>query len=345
MEPSNATPDNQPQTPDSRQPTADSQRIVRTVLGDIAPEEFGVCLPHEHIWCDQALAPRAELFGATRSPATYMRLDNEALVADELRAFRAGGGGSIVEVTCDGWGRDLDVLARLSAASGVHIVATAGFYIEPCMPAFVTEWSVERLADHLTAEIQDGVGPDGRRCGVLKSAVHRARVEGLELKGLLAVARAQLRTGVAITSHTTGSRRQEIEGGTIGVQQLEVLKAEGVDPRRFIVGHVDERPDIDVLSRLADEGCYIQFDVIDKEMYLLDETRAELVHGLIERGYLRHLLLSHDRNRDHEMRYSGHTGYCHIAKRFLPRLRRLAVSDEQIRVMQVDNPARAFAIG
>lgn len=328
-------------TVDSRQPTA----VVRTVLGDIPAGEFGVCLPHEHIWCNQAMAPRAELFGATREPATYMRLDDEARMVGELRAFRAAGGSSVVEVTCDGWGRDLEVLARLSAASDVHIVATAGFYIEPCMPSFVAAWSVERLADHLVAEIQEGVGPHRRRCGVLKSAIHRARVEGLELKGLLAVAQAQLRTGVAITSHTTGTRRQEIEGGNIGLQQLEVLKAEGVDPRRFIVGHVDERPDLDVLARLADEGCYIQFDVIDKEMYLLDETRAELVVALIERGYLRHLLLSHDRNRDHEMRYSGHTGYCHIAEDFLPRLRRLGVSDEQIRVMQVENPARAFALG
>ena len=100
-----------------------------------------------------------------------------------------------------------------------------------------------------------------------------------------------------------------------------------------------------MLAHLADEGCFIQFDVIDKQMYLLDETRAELVTALIERGYLRHLLLSHDRNRDHEMRYSGHTGYSHIAEDFLPRLRRLGVSDAQVRTMQVENPARAFAIG
>ena len=79
-------------------------------------------------------------------------------MVSELTAYREAGGASLVEVTCDGWGRDLDVLARLSAASGVHIIATAGFYIEPCMPNFVAEWSVERLADHLTREIEEGVG-------------------------------------------------------------------------------------------------------------------------------------------------------------------------------------------
>ena len=93
--------------------------------------------------------PRPELFGVTRSTGTYMRLDNFDRMAGELSAFRDAGGAAVVEVTCDGWGRDVEVLARLSAASGVHVVATAGFYIEPCMPTFVAEWSVERLADHL----------------------------------------------------------------------------------------------------------------------------------------------------------------------------------------------------
>ncbi len=317
--------------------------MIQTVLGPIAPEELGFCLPHEHVWCDQRTAPRPELFGVTRSTASYMRLDDFDRMVDELRAYRAAGGRSIVEVTCDGWGRDLETLARLSEASEVHIVATAGFYIEPCMPPFVAEWSVDRLADHLTRELETGVNGSGRRPGVLKSAIHRARVEGLELKGLQAVAIAQKRTGVAITSHTTGSRRQEVPGGTVGVEQVQLLKAEGVDPARFIVGHVDERPDIGVLSALADEGCFIQFDVIGKEHWLLDATRAELIQALIERGYVHHLMLSHDCNRDHEMRYGGGRGYCHIVERFLPRLRELGVSDEEIRTMTVDNPARAFA--
>jgi predicted metal-dependent phosphotriesterase family hydrolase len=317
---------------------------IRTVLGNIPPDALGICLPHEHIWCNQTLAPRSELFGLTRSTSSWMRLDDEERMLAELIAYRQAGGRSIVEVTCDGWGRDLEVLARLSDAAQVHIIATAGFYIEPCMPPFVSEWSVEQLADHLTNEIVRGTGAGNRHCGVLKSAVHRARVEGLEYKGLKAVAIAQQRTGVAITTHTTGARRQEIPGGTIGVQQLAILKAEGVDPRRLIIGHVDERPDIDVLAQLASEGCYIQFDVIDKEHWLLDATRADLVHALIERDYARHLLLSHDRNRDHEMRYSGGTGYCHIFERFLPMLRNRGVTDQQISVMMMENPARAFAM-
>ena len=95
---------------------------------------------------------------------------------------------------------------------------------------------------------------------------------------------------------------------------------------------------------LADEGCFIQFDVIGKEHYLLDETRAELVHALVQRGYVDHLMISHDRNRDYEMKYGGSTGYCHIFETFLPRLRKLGVTEDQIHTIMVTNPARALSI-
>lgn len=316
--------------------------MIQTVLGPVQSERLGLCLPHEHVWCDQRLAPRAHLFGTTRATDTFMRLDDEAAMIAELRAFAEAGGGAVVDVTCDGWGRDLDVLARLSEASGVHIVATAGYYIEPCIPWFVDTMTIDALADHITRELEEGVGPDRRRCGLVKSAIHRARVEGVELKVLRAVARAQRRTGVAITTHTTGGRRQEVPGGTVGLQQLAILEEEGVAPDRLIVGHVDERPDIDVLASLAARGCYVQFDVIGKEHWLLDATRAELIIALARRGHRDRLLLSHDRNRPHEMRYGGGSGYRHLIDSFLPRLRALGLDEADVHALTVGNPAAAL---
>ena len=318
--------------------------MIQTVLGQIDPDQLGFCLPHEHIWCDQRLGPRVELLGTTRSETTYMRLDDFDVMVSELRTYREAGGKAIVEVTCNGWGRDLDMLARLSEASEVHIVSTSGFYIEPHIPKFVHEWPVERIADHITEEIEEGVGASKRRCGLFKSAIHRARVEGVELKVLKAVATAQKRTGAVITTHTTGNRRMEVPGGVAGVQQLEILKSEGVSPSRLIVGHVDERPDIDVLSRLAGEGCFVQFDVIGKEHFLLDQTRAELVHALVQRGYVDNLLLSQDTSRKRWLRSGGHSGYSYIFEDFLPRLRALGISNLEIQKMTVTNPAKALNI-
>ena len=79
--------------------------MIQSVLGPVRPAELGVCLPHEHLWCDQLLAPRRELMGTRTGSGVFMQLlDFEAMVA-ELGAFREAGGGAVVEVTCDGWGR------------------------------------------------------------------------------------------------------------------------------------------------------------------------------------------------------------------------------------------------
>lgn len=318
--------------------------MIQTVLGKIPADDLGVCLPHEHIWCNQNLGPKLELMDRTRDPATFMRHDNFDYMVSELKAYKSAGGGAIIEVTCDGWGRNLDTLARLSEASEVHIIATSGYYIEPHIPLFIYDWSVDKIADHITREVLEGVAGGQRRCGIFKSAIHRARVEGPELKVLKAVAIAQKRTGAAITTHSTATRRMEVREGVAGAQQWKILESEGVDPTKFIVGHVDQRPDIDVLSGHAGRGCYVQFDVIDKEQFLLDDTRADLVHALIQRGYTNRVMLSQDRTRDTQMRYGGHTGYCHIFEDFLPRLRKRGVTDEQIHTIMVKNPARVLSI-
>lgn len=316
------------------------EAVIQTVLGDVEPDALGLCLPHEHVWCDQSLAPRADLYGSFHSPEAHMRLNDFSSMVEELRAFAAEGGGAIVEVTCDGWGRDLEMLARLSEASGVHIVATAGYYIEPCIPWYVDTLSTQALADHITAELEHGI--NGRRCGILKSAIHQASIEGVELRVLRAVAIAQLRTGVPITTHSTGGRSQELAGGNVALQQLTVLEEYGVRPDRLIVGHVDIRPNIDTLSYLASKGCYIQFDVIDKEHWLLDATRIDILVELIRRGHVERILLSHDRNRNHEMLYGSGGGYSHLLTEFLPQLAAAGLSESTLRTLTVHNPARAL---
>ena len=99
-------------------------------------------------------------------------------------------------------------------------------------------------------------------------------IEGVELRCAQAVARAQLVTGVAITTHTSGSSRFEIRGGNLGSLHLDVFEAEGVDPSRVIIGHTDENADIRQLIALARRGAYVQFDVIGKLHWLLGRRRA-----------------------------------------------------------------------
>lgn len=314
-------------------------KVIRTVLGDIAPETLGVTASHEHLWCDQTLG-RFPDFPAKGEP---MYLQDLEMVVEEAGLFHAAGGRAIVEVTCEGWGRDPWVLAEISRRTGLHVIATAGYYVQACHPAFVAGASIETLTDVLVRDVTEGT-EGAPRAGLLKAAVGMARIEGDEERCIRAVARAHLRTGAAITTHTSASARFHVDGGNAGTMFLDLFEEEGVPLDRVIVGHTDENVDIRQLRRLLERGAWVQFDVIGKEHWLLDATRADLLAALVADGYEARLLLSGDRNRVSEMRVSGGKGYDYLLTDFVPMLRARGIPERAITRMLVDNPADIFSL-
>ncbi|WP_210483446.1 phosphotriesterase family protein [Microvirga antarctica] len=315
-------------------------RRVRTVLGDILPEELGVTAAHEHLYCDQRLCSEPDF---PRKVEKMVLLDTD-LIVQEAGYFHEAGGRAIVEVTVHGWGRDVKVLSEISRRTGLHVVATSGFYVEDCLPAFVRDSSVEALAAFLVSEVMVGADGSPSRAGLLKAAVSRARIEGAEERCTRAVARAHLQTGAAITTHTSASSRFQIDGGNAGTMFLDLFEAEGVDLGRVIIGHCDENADLRQLANLMDRGAYVQFDVIGKEHWLLDTTRADLIAGLLDRGYGHRLLLSTDRTRISELRISGGKGYDHVLRKFVPLLKDRGVDDAALELLLVTNPATIFSM-
>ena len=102
-------------------------KVIRTVTGDIPPSALGVTLPHEHLYCDQRLCRSDGDFPSTSHPMVLRDVD---LVVKELGAFVAAGGRAVAEMTVHGWGRDVAVLRQISERAGVHVIATAGYYVE-----------------------------------------------------------------------------------------------------------------------------------------------------------------------------------------------------------------------
>ena len=100
-----------------------TQPNVKTVLGNISPDQLGVVLPHEHACC------YFEYF--------YTMLGNDYLDKDALckraaehliEAKKKFGISTIVDCTPVNIGRDLALIRQISRASGVHIIAASGFY-------------------------------------------------------------------------------------------------------------------------------------------------------------------------------------------------------------------------
>src|SRR5262245_2448007 len=128
----------------------ESRPMVQTVLGPVPADELGIVMPHEHILWDGVLAGGPgpvdddEGRALAREPVrldtlwwvrqNYTRsfddivLLDEDLAAAELRRYRQVGGGTVVEATPAGLSRSPEGLARISRASGVHIVMGSGYY-------------------------------------------------------------------------------------------------------------------------------------------------------------------------------------------------------------------------
>lgn len=313
---------------------------VHTVCGPIEPSQLGFTHTHEHILCDARMTYRTE--PPTRG--AYMLLDDQERAVTELKKFKDMGGGSMVELTTASWGRDIKILKRISEASGIHIVATTGFYTWPYIAQDLDTRSIPDLANDLIVELTEAADGAETTAGILKSAIHFDRIEGIEEKCLRAVARASMATGAAITTHTNGKRHQEIPGGNVGMQHVRILRDEGISSDRLVVGHTDEQADINFLSELAELGCYVQFDVLEKTHFMLDVTRAKLIAELIRRGHLKRILLGTDRCRHTELYDErGGVGYTYILDTFVEMLKTEGISDSEIEQICCVNPGEMLA--
>lgn len=298
--------------------------MVHTVLGDIAPEELGMTLMHEHVWID-----RYEITGDYNK-----RLMDAPLVVRELGGFRAAGGGTICDVTPPGIGRDPRMLQQISRESGLHIIMGSGWYTERFHRDEVARMSVSALAAQLIGEIEQGVDDTGIRPGIIGEIGSSTVMTPAEERALRAAARAQLATGLPLTTHAFGSN--------VALHQLEVLREEGADFSRVIVGHQDSIDDPDLHETIARSGTWLQFDLLHAENEWEIQRRADLILEVFARGLQDRLLLSHDVCMKSHLKAYGGRGYTAISEAFVPALETRGISEAEVQELLVTNPRRVF---
>ena len=309
---------------------------VQTVLGPVDPAELGWVLPHEHTAIALWHVP-------DRWDYWELRRD-EPLISEELGAFRAAGGGALVDLTLDGVGRDPRWLAGLARATGLHIVMGAGWYRGAYYPAetLVDRRSVAALADEIVRDATEGVGDTGIRAGIIgEIGTDKPWLSAQEERVHRAVARAARVTGLAITTHAVQS--------AVGLDQLDVFEAEGADLGRVVIGHADSNPSLDYHLAIVERGATVEFDFLGMAFTPLErhgEGRiVDAIRELIDRGHVERILLSQDVCHDSQLKRYGGNGYTYLADAFLPRLRAAGVSEAEIRTITIDNPRRLLTIG
>ncbi|MCU1432169.1 MAG: aryldialkylphosphatase [Actinotalea sp.] len=331
---------------------------VQTVLGPIDPSELGRVMPHEHL---MSLVPGPWLSGGTADDAVDVAVG-------ALRGLPELGFGTVVDLSPYGvvgreaTGAGLELLQEVSKASGLHVVVGSAVYLEPYSPAWALEADVDAMHARFVADATHGVGRTGVRVGILgEQATGLDEITAHEEKCLRAAVRAARDTGLALNTHTTH--------GTMALEQVEIMREEGADLSRMVVGHMDIHPDTDYVRRVLDTGVNVAFDTIGKQLwdYVLapmptdppegeiakrayhrpDAARARGLAELVAEGYADRILLSLDMTGAEvylNAATHGQSGYSYLGRVFVPMLRELGVRDDDLEQMLRRNPTRLLTL-
>jgi phosphotriesterase-related protein len=310
---------------------------VQTVTGAIEISELRNVLMHEHLkigytgWHLDALAP------------SYVKEDVMNKAVDRLVQLKSYGVNCIVDPCPMELGRDPEFMAEVSIRSGVLIVCSTGFDLEERGHLLaIRKLSSEQIEEIYLKEIQFGIGETGIRPGIIKAATGYNTITPYEDKCLTAAGRASQKTNLPIITHT--------EKGTMGLEQLQLFKKQGVNPGKCLIGHCCANHDLSYHSRIMDEGALVGFDRFGNEFFTKDSLRLGTICGLIYMGYADQLIIS----TDSVCSYLGRTPYeseltknwhpSYIFETVIPMLMERGVKEQDIQAITSENPKRYFSI-
>lgn len=332
---------------------------AQTVLGLIDPAELGPTLMHEHlIWDIRSPAMRADPdqgpeinlcncfainYGRKRKVPANLRFRCEPTALGELQAMREAGGRTMVELTCGGLDPDPAALARLAAEAGLNIVMGCGHYVNEYQAPENATRDPEDFAREIADQLQAGAWGTQVRAGIIGEIGCQAPWTEQEKRVMRGALMAMAETGAAVNVHPGRDPDQPQE-------VAEFARAIGADTSRIVISHIDRTIfDEERLLRLADTGVVLEFDLFGQEAsyYALsdidmpnDAIRLRLIRGLIARGHLERVVISHDIcYRTRLTRWGGH-GYGHIFANVIPLMRARDFSEAEIDAIMVGNPRR-----
>ena len=314
---------------------------VRTVLGDVAPNQLGATYLHEHLIIDSPLV-------AETMPHIHLPDAEEAV--NELELCKAAGVGTMVDTMPAGSGRCAVRLAEASRRSGVHIIASTGMHTAKYYGgvAWANTEDAEQLAARFVADVQVGidrhdyVGPSvdrtNHRAGIIKAATFTDPSPHRDRRVFEAVAIASDRTGAPILTHC--------EAGRGAADQIELLRKFQTSLDRVVISHTDKIDDHAYHRDLLETGVYLEYDQALRTCDEDESPTANLIRAMIEEGYRSQLMLGTDgARRSLWSSLGGHPGLAWLASGFRRTMHRYGVTDSDQYALFVENPRRFLSFG
>lgn len=233
------------------------QKKVRTVLGDIRPEDMGYTSMHDHTFIDLRSAAdylESIFFGVqpeklvfTPENYDYLKggaflLCKELQVIDDLdglekeyRNFVDIGGKTVVEAAPSTARGDVRKMAELSRRTRLNIICATGIYHDTAIPAELKGRDVPFYYDYMKKEIVEGIDGTEIRPGMLKGALNTC--SDTEKNVIEACMQLSAETGMSVHIHTEPT----VDGDDV-VSILDAASAKyGVGHGRVHICHMDNR--------------------------------------------------------------------------------------------------------
>lgn len=223
---------------------------IMTVSGKISSEQMGKALVHEHFLVD--------FIGADLT--TYQRWDKASVVRKVLpylKEVKQHGIKTIFDCTPAFLGRDVELLKMLAENSGLQLVTNTGYYgavNNKYLPPHAFTDTAEQLADRWISEFEKGIEGTKVKPGFIKISVNEGPLSSLHQKLIRAAAITHLATGLTICSHTGPAEA--------ALEQIEILKNNGVDPSAFVWVHAQAEKDRIYYKQVATKKGWISLDGI-----------------------------------------------------------------------------------
>ena len=265
------------------------------------------------------------------------KLDTFSQTVNEMKSLKEHGVTTVVDVTNDGMGQNVEYVERVAKAAGIKIIHSTGCYKEPFLPSYVQEIETEELAEKWINNIEIGLQGTNIKAQVIgEIGWSKDIATPLEKKLFNAAVIAHKETGKIITTHTTL--------GTLGHEQVEFFKEHNVELDKVIIGHVDLTGNETYIEQMLAQGVNVEFDTIGKINYIPDTTRAEILASLIKKGFSPQIVLSVDITRKSHLKEFGGIGYAYLFETFIPMLKERGVNESSINQMLVQNPKKLLGV-
>jgi phosphotriesterase-related protein len=290
---------------------------------------------------------------------------DEELAIEETMHFKKAGGNTIAEVSPNNMGRAPGKLVHVAQATGLNIIMGTAYYretqffagsskredwisteLESYPGKHIASVTEKDIAEEFVKDITEGVGNTGIGAGIIGEIGSSWPLTNNEEKVLRAAAMAQQQTGALLMIHPAFCEDSVLE-------IMDILSDAGADLAHTVMSHMSISVGThSTRCKLAKTGCYLAWDLfgwggvyppqptpIDIPS---DQGRIRQIIQLIDEGYLKQILISHDIVSKIRLVRFGGSGYAHILNNIIPIMQQKGMTEEQIHTIMVGNPKRAF---